>query len=227
MVGQAPTPSGPRLLVTGFEPFPGAPVNPTEWLVGRLREKPPRLPGVGAFRAELLPVDYRTVGARLEEIGRDFAPDIAVHFGLAQTAAGFRLERIARNRFESPRPDNSGYCPDDGPICAATPILPSTLPLEDIHAALTNAGLPVEWSDDAGGYLCNVVFTLSAAHAFDGFSPRMTGFVHVSPTGRGCALSRSQLARGAQIVMRTTVRAWSEAATAGKLRRRKRDDAPG
>ncbi|MGN6470225.1 MAG: hypothetical protein ACTHLC_11635 [Rhizobiaceae bacterium] len=25
---------GARLLVTGFEPFPGAPVNPTEWLAG-------------------------------------------------------------------------------------------------------------------------------------------------------------------------------------------------
>ena len=215
MVAQAPMPSGPRLLVTGFEAFPGAPVNPTEWLVGRLLAKPPELSGISAFRAELLPVDYRRIGARLEAIGRDFAPDIAVHFGLAQRATGFRLERTADNRFQSARPDNSGYCPDDGPICAAAPALASTLPLEPIHAALTDAGLPVEWSEDAGGYLCNVVFTLSAAHACDGFAPSMTGFVHVPPSGPGCALSLPQLARGAHIVLRTAVSAWCKAARTG------------
>ena len=55
----------PRVLVTGFEPFPGAPVNPTQWLVERLRNEPPSLRGMAAFRAELLPVDYRAIGPRL------------------------------------------------------------------------------------------------------------------------------------------------------------------
>lgn len=205
MAARAQTPSGPRLLVTGFEPFPGAPVNPTQWLVARLQAEPPELGAADAFRAELLPVDYRVIGERLSAIGRDFAPDIVLHFGLARTAAGFRLERVARNRFEAARPDNYGHSPEDGPICAAPPVLPSTLPLDAIHAALTDAGLPVEWSDDAGGYLCNMAMTLTLAGACDGISPRISGFVHVPPIGPGSSLSEAGFERGARLIAETVV----------------------
>ena len=57
--------TGPRVLVTGFEPFPGAPVNPTEWLVGRLSGMPPAIAGMRAFRAEMLPVAYAVAGVLL------------------------------------------------------------------------------------------------------------------------------------------------------------------
>nr|WP_274630672.1 hypothetical protein [Mesorhizobium shangrilense] len=165
--------------MTGFEPFPGAPVNPTEWLVSRLRETPPSVERMGAFRAETLPVSYQAVGLRLSEIGRAFRPDIAIHFGLAQACKGFRLERFARNRFVASHADNLGFVPASGPICAGPETLASSLPLAAIHGSLEAAGLPVEWSDDAGGYLCNTVFTLSLARAVDDFHPTMSGFVHV------------------------------------------------
>ena len=48
------------------------------------------------------------VAQRLSEIGHAFRPDIAIHFGLAQSCSGFRLERVARNRLcqtgQEPRP---------------------------------------------------------------------------------------------------------------------------
>jgi pyroglutamyl-peptidase len=196
---------GARLLVTGFEPFPGAPVNPTQWLVERLRVTPPDLDGAAAFRAELLPVDYRALEGRLGEIGRAFAPDVVIHFGLAGTAAGFRLERVARNRFESARPDNALFSPADGPICAAAPLLPATLPLDQIYKALKEAGLPVEWSDDAGGYLCNMAMTLTLAGACEGMAPTRTGFVHVPPVGQGAPLSETELEKGAAIILSTAL----------------------
>ncbi|MBL8582619.1 MAG: pyroglutamyl-peptidase I [Rhizobiaceae bacterium] len=197
------------MLVTGFEPFPGAPVNPTQALVQWLSKHPPRVEGMGALRAEVLPVEYGAVAPRLSRIGREFGPDIALHFGLALGCNGFRLERTARNRFAAARPDNSGAMPPDGPICAGPAALPSTLPLEAIHAALAAARLPVEWSDDAGGYLCNMAMTLSLARACDGFNPRVCGFIHVPPVGAGEPLSMRDLRRGAGIVLSTTVAAWT------------------
>ncbi|MBN9074859.1 MAG: hypothetical protein BGN87_22640 [Rhizobiales bacterium 65-79] len=195
-----------RLLVTGFEPFPGAPVNPTEWLVGALRREPPAGDGIAAFRAEVLPVDYARVGPRLSEIGRDFSPDIAIHFGLAAECSGFRLERVARNSFAGARADNAGALPEATAICAGPETFPSGLPLDAIHAALATAGLPVEWSDDAGAYLCNMVFTLSRAQACEGFAPTVSGFVHVPPTGEGRPLDSAQLLAGARIVIAETLR---------------------
>ncbi|MDN5929296.1 MAG: pyroglutamyl-peptidase I [Hyphomicrobiales bacterium] len=195
-----------RVLVTGFEPFAGAPVNPTEWLVGELRRDPPALDGIAAFRAEVLPVDYAKVGPRLSEIGREFRPDIAIHFGLAAECSGFRLERVARNSFAGARADNSGAVPQASDICEGPETLASTLPLAAIHDRLRAGGLPVEWSDDAGAYLCNMVFTLSRAHACQGFAPEMSGFVHVPPTGEGKPLGNAQLLAGARIIIGEAVR---------------------
>ncbi|RST87384.1 pyroglutamyl-peptidase I [Aquibium carbonis] len=202
--------TGARVLVTGFEPFPGAPVNPTETLVAALRAEPPAFDGVAAFRAEILPVDFDAVGPRLSAIGRDFAPDIAIHFGLANECAGFRLERLARNRFLADRPDNAGVLREAGTVCDGAETFASRLPLEAIHARLAAMGLPVEWSDDAGGYLCNMVFVLSRAHACEGFAPGMSGFVHVPLTGEGAAfrLSDAGLLAGALAVVGECVEAW-------------------
>ena len=202
----------PRILVAGFEPFPGAAVNPTQALVERLRAKLPVLPHASAFRAELLPVDYQAVAPRLSEIGRCFVPDIAVHFGLASDARGFRLERIGRNVFLNARPDNRGFTPDDGPICAGPARLPSTLPLGAIHDALSGEGLPVGWSDDAGGYLCNMVLTLSLSRSCAGFAPRMGGFVHVPLIGPDREMSESDLDHGVRIILRVAALEWPKPA---------------
>ncbi|MEQ1955370.1 hypothetical protein [Mesorhizobium sp. CN2-181] len=205
MSGAAGSENLPRVLVTGFEPFPGAPVNPTQWLVERLRNEPPPLDGMAAFRAELLPVDYRSIGPRLSMIGKTFAPDIALHFGLAHGCGGFRLESLARNGFQNAKPDNSGFAPPDGPICAAPALLESRLPLHAIHDALKAENLPVSWSDDAGGYLCNVVMTLSLAGVCESFSPGISGFVHVPMVGAGCILSDEALLRGEGMILRTVL----------------------
>ncbi|MBX3569439.1 MAG: hypothetical protein KF914_15365 [Rhizobiaceae bacterium] len=205
----------PRVLVTGFEPFPGAPVNPTQALVEWLRDDPPAIGGLAAFSAELLPVDYAGIGPRLSEIGRVFAPDIAIQFGLAASSRGFRLERSGRNSFADAAPDNWGARPDDGPICGGPPLLPATLPLRAIHRALSGAGLPVEWSDDAGGYLCNMAMTLALAGACGGFRPRWSGFIHVSPVGEGAPLAEAAFRRGALIVVETVCAEWQAMVAAG------------
>jgi pyroglutamyl-peptidase len=203
----------PRILVTGFGIFPGAPVNPTEALVARLLARPPAGPMIGAFSADVLAVEYGSVGTHLSRIGDAFAPDIAIHFGLARECAGFRLERVARNRHAAGKPDQMGRLPEAAAICAGQDEYASTLPLDEIASALTAAGLPVQWSDDAGGYLCNMVFTLSAAHACEGLRPTMTGFVHVpplkeaEPDAQG-AMTLDDLERGARIVIDTAAAAW-------------------
>src|SRR5687768_9564661 len=87
-----------RILATGFSAFPRAPVNPTETLVAMLDAARPRIGPDVELMSRVLPVEYARAPALLAEIGRAFRPDIAVHFGLADTAKGFRLETTARNR---------------------------------------------------------------------------------------------------------------------------------
>jgi pyroglutamyl-peptidase len=225
-MGAAGVETLPSVLVTGFQPFPGAPVNPTQRLVEHLRGEPPGIEGMAAFRAELLPVDYESIGPRLSAIGKVFSPDIALHFGLAHGCGGFRLERLARNAFANAKPDNNGFTPVDGPICKAPTLLQSRLPLQAIHDALTAEGLPVVWSDDAGGYLCNVLMTLSLAAACEGFLPRISGFIHVPTVGAGCALSDEDFFRGVDIILRTVLAGEAASRLAELPSRREADTRP-
>ena len=158
-------------------------------------------------------MEYATIAGRLSAIGREFMPDIAIHFGLARECRGFRLERVARNSHAAARPDQSGAMPAAAQVCAGPDMFASTLPLDMIAARLEEASLPMQWSDDAGGYLCNTVFTLSVAHACDGLRPVMAGFIHVPPLKEAepdneTAMGIDDLVAGARLIVDASCEAW-------------------
>jgi pyroglutamyl-peptidase len=207
----------PRILITGFSVFPGAPVNPTERLIEALAADPERLAAHGDLSLQVLAVEYASLPARLERIGATFPPDIAIHFGLSAKAEGFTLERLARNEIAQGRPDNAGAQPAAFKIAEGGANLPSSLPLADIHAALTQAGLPVSWSDDAGGYLCNFLFYLSRTGTCAGFAPPMSGFIHVPPLAGeadapGNAITLDMLIAGAAAIVEACTASWHRSA---------------
>lgn len=192
-----------RLLVTGFTPFPGAPHNPTEQLIRHFEANPP-LGGLDVeCRFAVLPVDYADAIPALEEFASGFEPHVAVHFGLAKEAAGFRLERLARNGIASDRPDNAGAVPEASPIRHGAADIPSSLPLLRIAEALGARGHTVEWSDNAGGYLCNYVFFHSVAGICRGLVAPLSGFVHVGPAN--AAEDFRKLVEGAETILEICV----------------------
>ncbi len=205
----------PRILVTGFSSFPGAPRNPTERLIAELENRKAELAALGDVRLAVLDVDYRNLPQALTRLGGDFAPDIAIHFGLSGKAGGFMLERLARNAV-GPLPDNAGHVPEARTICALADAYPSTLPLDEMRAALEGAGLPVDWSDDAGDYLCNYLFYHSRAGLAEGFAPPLSGFVHVPPLaddpdadgGGGVPIAFDRLVEGALAILATVSGSW-------------------
>jgi pyroglutamyl-peptidase len=201
----------PKLLVTGFGPFPGAPANPTEALVRALAHAPPETFGAAGFRAVVLPTEYRRSWSILRRLYARFAPDVVVHFGLSGRADAIMIERTAHRRCASDRPDAVGFAPRRGLARRTGPeTLASTLPAEAIVAALLQAGFPAAASDHAGDYVCNT--TLYRSLAEPAAFPRRIGFVHVPPEGAG-GLSRERLAAAADIVLRTACAAWSARAS--------------
>ena len=198
----------PRLLVTGFSVFPGAPVNPTERLVAAFPSR--WAEDAGDLRAVCLDVDYRALPSRLAVIGRDFAPDIAIHFGLSNKAVGFTLERSARNGVCLVKPDNTGFTPTE-PRIGETPEHPSGLPLQAIHAALVEQGLPVAYSESAGDYLCNYLFYLSCGGGLSDGRALQSGFIHVpnvGPDRTPGVIDEEQLLTGAILIARTCCARW-------------------
>jgi pyroglutamyl-peptidase len=171
-----------RIVLTGFGPFPGVAENATARLVPAVARSARSLfPGC-EFVAEVLPTEWRAAPERLTGLYATEPADLVLHFGVAEPAAGFRLERTARNERASRR-DAAGELPQTACVmdeCATS--LTSTFPAEKIAARLESLGLPCSLSDDAGSYLCNAVLFHSLAAAQGQTEAGLTGFVHI-PAG--------------------------------------------
>lgn len=213
----------PNVLVTGFSVFPGAPINPTELLVKALRLDMAGYAGKCRFDARVLEVDFATIGDQLAAIALEFEPDIALHFGLADEARGFRFERFGRNMSATDRPDNSGGYSMGVMVVGGAERFESTLPREQIASALDDAGLPASLDDKAGDYLCNAAFYLSRSGQCGAFRPTISGFIHVPQLpieeggmeGAGMCLPFGDLVRGAKIAIDICVAEWRQKKAAG------------
>jgi pyroglutamyl-peptidase len=164
-----------RMLVTGFEPFGGGAVNPSQQLVERLAADPPA--GV-ELETALLPVAYTRAAAALREALGAAQPHAVICFGQADGRTGISVERFAHNLDGAESVDNEGATSSaeidpHGPVAYR-----STLPVDEIVTALRNEGIPAAASRDAGGFLCNHVFYV-LMRALEDRPETVGGFVHV------------------------------------------------
>jgi pyroglutamyl-peptidase len=197
-----------RALATGFEPFDGAGVNPSQRLVELLGVAPPE--GVELVTA-VLPVSWARAGAELERAVAATDPDVVVCFGQADGRAGISVERFALNHDDA-GPDNDEAERHEEIDVGGPVAYRSTLPVDAIVAALRAADIPAVASRDAGGFLCNHVFYVLMRLLQQRPSAR-GGFVHV-PLLPEQALEKAAptmtletLVRAARIVLATTAAA--------------------
>lgn len=206
------------ILATGFSVFPGAPENPTAWAMGEL-ERTGWQPAGARLVTRTLPVQFDIWERSYRPLLAETKPDAVVAFGLSAKAKGITLESTARNRVATDRPDFTGACSWGDCVSAGGPaVRPTRLPLGDISVALRKADVAVARSDDAGDYMCNLLFYRLIEYAEAG-GPQIAGFVHVpylEPQARRLiaegaiadgvfTLSEAELLRGVRAVVQACV----------------------
>lgn len=161
------------IVVTGFEPFGSHSSNPSGLLVQRLSGRPEVV-------TEVLPTSYERAGQRVEALLREHAPSAVLMLGLSARARCLVLERRALNWDDSTATDNDGQRRSGFPIAPQGPrSYASTLPLDRFAALASEAGVQIEFSDDAGGFVCNHVY-YRAAHTIEQSAlGTRSGFVHL------------------------------------------------
>ena len=167
----------PAILLTGFEPFGGDAINPSEEL---LRGFEGRTIAGHRVATALLPVTFRdSVEALVREI-ETHRPAFVPGVGQAGGRARVSVERVAINLIDARIPDNAGAQPVDVPVIPGAPgaYFP-TLPVKVMLRAMQEAGVPAELSLSAGTYVCNAVFFALAHLAATRWPALRTGFVHV------------------------------------------------
>jgi pyroglutamyl-peptidase len=169
------------VLITGFGPFPGVPVNATMRLVPELAERAARMFAGVRTATAILATEWATAPQRLDHLLSEVEPDLALHFGVSARARGFEIETRASNRCAA-SPDAAGTLPparavrEDGPS-----YLGAGLPVHHLVARLRRRGIPAFASRDAGEYLCNATLYHALARARD-VPGRRVGFIHVPAT---------------------------------------------
>jgi pyroglutamyl-peptidase len=184
-----------RILVTGFEPFPGAPYNPTQPLVRRLaRLHRPALADV-ELSDHIFPVTYRAVDRELPELLRKYRPQALLMFGLAARTRYLRIETRARNAVTTLWPDADHARVRKGSITGNADALSFGPHTAKLLRAARGTGIDARASRNAGSYLCNYLSwrAIEAVNTNDGLS--VAAFIHVPLLARDNASRPKGIAR--------------------------------
>lgn len=196
------------VLLTGFEPFNGASINPAweavralkGWIEDDFIVEILQLPCVFGFANRVL------CGA-VDEI----KPDIVICVGQAGGRAALTVERVAINVDDAPILDNDGQQPVDAPIAPGGPAAYfATLPVKAIVGAMRKRGLQAAVSQTAGTFVCNHVFYGLLHH----LQRRATigGFIHVPylPEQGSPSMALSEIIEGLRTAVEVAVRGGGE-----------------
>ncbi len=163
-----------KLLITGFDPFGGASVNPAREAVMAL----PDVVGDYALTKLEIPTVFGLAAETVLRAAEALCPDVILCVGQAGGRAAITPEVVAINLREASIPDNLGYTPQNQPVVAHAPAAYfSTLPVRAMAEGVKAAGIPCSLSYSAGVFVCNdLLYTL--LHHYDGTDTRV-GFVHI------------------------------------------------
>lgn len=159
-----------KVLLTGFEPFANAKLNPTAEIARQIS-------GDNIVTA-ILPVSYSEAESVLLELIEKHNPDVIICLGQAEGRKEITPERIAINLDDARVADNDGVTRTnllidengaDGYF--------SSLPISEINKQINERGIPSSISLSAGAFLCNHIF-YKVQQRFVGTSIK-SGFIHV------------------------------------------------
>lgn len=165
-----------NVLLTGFEPFDKAAVNPS-WEAVRQLDGVQLCEGVQMV-ARCLPCAFASAAETLLQLISELRPAMVIATGLGPGRSDISIERVAINVNDARIPDNLGAQPIDIAVVDGGPAAYfSTLPIKGMVKAVHEAGIAASVSQTAGTFVCNQVF-YHLQHALVGTGVR-SGFIHV------------------------------------------------
>ena len=163
------------VLLTGFEPFAGASLNPSEQIVNALNAR--QIEGVELHTA-VLPVVFTESSELLRHLIKLHKPNVVICLGQAEGRREISFERVAINLDDARLADNAGRVVLDQPVVAGGPTAHlTTLPVKEMVAAVRAEGIAAGLSTTAGTFVCNHIF-YAMQHELAETSV-VSGFIHV------------------------------------------------
>ncbi|MBT9463173.1 pyroglutamyl-peptidase I [Hydrogenophaga sp.] len=193
-----------KILLTGFDAFGGATLNPSWLAVKALHGR--QVLGHTVVAAQL-PTVFDASLRELNALLKKHRPALVVCVGQAGGRSALSLERVAINVNDAPIEDNAGAQPVDTAVKQGAPVAYFTsLPIKAMLGALQQAGIAAEVSQTAGTFVCNHVFYGLMHTLATGRELKHTrgGFVHVPwlPEQGTPSMALDDIVRGLHVAVR-------------------------
>lgn len=165
-----------KILVTGFDPFGGEPINPALEAVKGLADT--------INGAEIIKLEIPTVFGKSAEVVKaamkKHQPDVVLNIGQAGGRFAISPERVAINIDDARIPDNEGNQPVDIAIQEnGAPAYFTQLPIKAMVTQMKEAGIPANVSNTAGTFVCNHIM-YQVQYLIEKEYPSVKGgFIHV------------------------------------------------
>ncbi|MCF0105586.1 MAG: pyroglutamyl-peptidase I [Holdemanella sp.] len=165
-----------KILVTGFDPFGGEPINPA---IESVKLLPDTIAGAEIIKLEIPTVFHRSLQT-IDKAIAQYDPDVILSIGQAGGRPDITVERIGINCDDGRIPDNDGNQPIDVPVFADGPAAYFvTVPIKAMVANIQSKQIPASISNTAGTYVCNHV-TYGVRHIVETKYPgKRSGFIHI------------------------------------------------
>ncbi|MGL6200940.1 MAG: pyroglutamyl-peptidase I [Lachnospiraceae bacterium] len=165
-----------KILITGFDPFGGADINPAYEAVKMLPDQ--------IKEAEIIKMEIPTVfikdGEVMEKAIGEHRPDVVVCVGQAGGRSDISVEKVAINLMEARIPDNEGNQPLDQKVWEdGENAYFATIPVKAMAGKIKVGGIPSSVSYTAGTFVCNDIMYRLLYLAEKQYQEIRGGFIHV------------------------------------------------
>ena len=165
-----------KILVTGFDPFGGEPINPAIESVKRL---PDNIAGAEIIKLEIPTVRKKSL-EKIEKAINEHNPDVILSIGQAGGRFDISIERIGINLDDFRIPDNEGNQIIDEPV------FPDgensyfvKLPVKSMVQNVQKNNIPASVSYTAGTFVCNHVLYGVLYLIEKKYKGKKSGFIHI------------------------------------------------
>lgn len=165
-----------KILVTGFDPFGGEPINPAIESVKRL---PDNIAGAEIIKLEIPTVRKKSL-EKIEEAINEHNPDVILSIGQAGGRFDISIERVGINLDDFRIPDNEGNQTIDEPISPdGENAYLVKLPVKAMVQNVQKNNIPASVSYTAGTFVCNHVLYGVLYLIEKKYKGKKSGFIHI------------------------------------------------
>ena len=165
-----------KILVTGFDPFGGEPINPA---IESVKKLPDNIAGAEIIKLEIPTVRKKSL-EKIEKAINEHNPEVILSIGQAGGRFDISIERIGINLDDFRIPDNEGNQIIDEPI------FPDgensyfvKLPVKAMVQNVQKNNIPASVSYTAGTFVCNHVLYGVLYLIEKKYKGKKSGFIHI------------------------------------------------